>query len=252
MLAMRHISTHRFVLSNLAASLLLLAGACATLPDELTDLPPTVEAATPTWSRTSGLVAEPSPPSQVNSTAAQSQFILVNPDNPEEARSRQIQLLLANQESSLETNEIGYYMDILEARLIFALGESSISMSRAMDTIKLVLPGADSFDINRSVLKSQALSELSPVSSILAEYSSTRVSVHGHTDAQGDLAVNQRLSERRAFSVAQFLAEAGVRPNRLLIRGYGESEPISFGADEVNQAANRRIELLIEPVHKEL
>ena len=69
-----------------------------------------------------------------------------------------------------------------------------------------------------------------------------RVSVEGHTDSRGSERYNQRLSERRAQSVMEYLVEAGVEAERLEAHGYGESRPISSNDTATGRAENRRVE----------
>lgn len=54
-----------------------------------------------------------------------------------------------------------------------------------------------------------------------------RIAVEGHTDAIGSEAFNQRLSERRAETVASALQNAGVSRSRISSRGFGERYPVA-------------------------
>ena len=71
--------------------------------------------------------------------------------------------------------------------------------------------------------------------------------VAGHTDASGPAAYNQKLSERRAMTVRNYLIEEfGVDPDRLIRVGWGETR-LKL-ADEPYSAVNRRVEItLIAP-----
>jgi OOP family OmpA-OmpF porin len=72
---------------------------------------------------------------------------------------------------------------------------------------------------------------------------SVRARVVGHTDSTGDEAYNQKLSERRAESVVEYLAKAGVESSRLEASGAGESEPVASNDTKDGRAQNRRVEL---------
>jgi outer membrane protein OmpA-like peptidoglycan-associated protein len=72
---------------------------------------------------------------------------------------------------------------------------------------------------------------------------STRVVIAGHTDNVGDRKSNLRLSEQRAEAVRQWLVAKGIAPDRLEVRGYGDSDPIDSNANARGRAHNRRIEL---------
>lgn len=69
--------------------------------------------------------------------------------------------------------------------------------------------------------------------------------VEGHTDSVGSDVTNQILSEARARSVAMYLSERGVGPQRLRAVGYGAARPIAPNDTPGNQARNRRIEFAV-------
>jgi outer membrane protein OmpA-like peptidoglycan-associated protein len=72
-----------------------------------------------------------------------------------------------------------------------------------------------------------------------------RVEVAGHTDSVGSEAYNQKLSERRAQAVVDYLVSRGVDPKRLKAVGYGKDKPIASNATDAGRAENRRVELQI-------
>jgi OOP family OmpA-OmpF porin len=65
--------------------------------------------------------------------------------------------------------------------------------------------------------------------------------IEGHTDADGDDAKNQDLSQRRAMSVAKWLTGKGIDCKRLLPVGFGETKPIADNNTEEGKAKNRRV-----------
>lgn len=73
----------------------------------------------------------------------------------------------------------------------------------------------------------------------------TKIRVSGHTDARGDDAMNQDLSERRAASVMRFLVENGIEAERLTSRGFGESHPVDTNDSAKGREMNRRVEFHI-------
>jgi outer membrane protein OmpA-like peptidoglycan-associated protein len=73
----------------------------------------------------------------------------------------------------------------------------------------------------------------------------TKIRVSGHTDARGDDAMNQDLSERRAASVMRFLIENGIEAERLTSRGFGESHPVDTNDSAKGREMNRRVEFHI-------
>ena len=70
--------------------------------------------------------------------------------------------------------------------------------------------------------------------------------VSGHTDSVGKDAYNQKLSERRAHSVTDYLVSAGVpRSNFVSVVGAGESQPVADNKTADGRALNRRVEIKI-------
>ena len=101
------------------------------------------------------------------------------------------------------------------------------------------------FDFNSAELKPGAYSELNRVANVLNNFPQTTIRVEGHTDTKGGVEYNQRLSERRAESVKNALAQRGVDSRRIEAVGYGKSQPISS-----SDAVNRRVVIVINPIRQ--
>ena len=144
----------------------------------------------------------------------------------------------------------GYYMDVQEAKLREKLEGTGVSVTRVGDNITLNLPSSITFALNSADLNAQFYSALEGVTLVLNEYDKTVVEVAGHTDSTGSEQTNQVLSERRAQSVAAYLASHGVKSQRLITIGAGEGHPVASNDTEQGRAANRRVELTIVPVTK--
>ena len=67
------------------------------------------------------------------------------------------------------------------------------------------------------------------------------IEVGGHTDSVGSEAQNERLSRLRAASVSQFLTATGLEKDRIVVKGYGESNPIADNSTNVGRSKNCRI-----------
>ena len=72
------------------------------------------------------------------------------------------------------------------------------------------------------------------------------IEVGGHTDAEGEADRNQRLSERRARAVADYLIKAGVPDARIQAVGFGDTKPVAANDTPENRARNRRIEFNVQ------
>jgi outer membrane protein OmpA-like peptidoglycan-associated protein len=83
---------------------------------------------------------------------------------------------------------------------------------------------------------------------VVVRYGKTTLTVVGHTDSTGTASHNQRLSEQRALSVAQYLEQRRVNGMRLATTGKGETQPIASNATETGRQANRRVEIYVEAV----
>jgi outer membrane protein OmpA-like peptidoglycan-associated protein len=86
------------------------------------------------------------------------------------------------------------------------------------------------------------------VADVVLRYGKTTLTVVGHTDNVGSNDYNQKLSERRAHSVAEHLESKRVNGMRLALAGKGETQPITSNASEAGRQANRRVEIYVEPV----
>lgn len=144
----------------------------------------------------------------------------------------------------------GYYMDVQEAKLRQRLEGTGVSVTRSGDNITLNLPSSITFASNSADLNSQFYSALEGVTLVLKEYEKTVIEVAGHTDSSGSDQLNQALSERRAQSVAAYLSSHGVKNQRLITIGAGETRPVASNDTEQGKAANRRVELTIVPITK--
>lgn len=101
------------------------------------------------------------------------------------------------------------------------------------------------FDFNKDQLKPEAREKLSKVCGILSVAGGYSLSIEGHTDSKGSDDYNQKLSERRAQSVASYLANCGLMQDRLTSRGFGKTQPIAPNETAEGRQQNRRVEIVI-------
>ncbi len=101
------------------------------------------------------------------------------------------------------------------------------------------------FQTNSDLLLPGAESILNDAAATLKKNPSIKVEVAGHTDSDGSAAYNESLSARRAQTVHDYLADAGVAVDRMSVRGYGESQPIADNSTAAGKAQNRRVVLRI-------
>ncbi|MGR8929450.1 MAG: OmpA family protein [Gammaproteobacteria bacterium] len=143
---------------------------------------------------------------------------------------------------------LGYYMDKQEQEMQQSLQGTGIQVQRtAENTLTLNMPSTSNvtFAFGRSDLSYEAQSALNSVAQVLNNYPDSMIMVAGHTDDVGSDYDNQRLSEARANSVANYLAQRGVNPSRISRQGLGETQPKVPNTSEGNRAINRRVEISI-------
>ena len=87
--------------------------------------------------------------------------------------------------------------------------------------------------------------KLNELLQFMNENPKVKIEITGHTDNTGDSRQNQRLSEFRARTVANWLFNRGIEPERIITLGKGSSEPVAPNGTEDDKAKNRRIEVLV-------
>jgi OmpA-OmpF porin, OOP family len=101
------------------------------------------------------------------------------------------------------------------------------------------------FDTGSAVLKAESKPQLGEIAKLLQSNAKLNVIVVGHTDSQGSLDLNIKLSEQRAAAVVKALtSEYGVAPARLTARGAGMIAPVASNRSDAGRAKNRRVEIV--------
>jgi outer membrane protein OmpA-like peptidoglycan-associated protein len=131
----------------------------------------------------------------------------------------------------------------LSARLQGALSAVADTQSTARGMI-VSLPDI-LFDTDEATLKNDAKVVIAKLAGILLIMPELNLRIEGHTDSTGSPEYNQGLSERRAASVRDFLAEQGIAWQRMMSIGYGLTRPVADNATSEGRAKNRRVEIVI-------
>jgi len=101
------------------------------------------------------------------------------------------------------------------------------------------------FTIDSATLRPESDVALASIAEVLRRHPDWRLSVEGHTDAQGEDRYNLELSKRRAAATKDGLVHRyGIVADRLTTTGYGESRPVADNASLEGRARNRRVELV--------
>jgi outer membrane protein OmpA-like peptidoglycan-associated protein len=103
------------------------------------------------------------------------------------------------------------------------------------------------FEFNSDRILQDYYSDLDKLGKVLTapQYSAYRVQIEGHTDSIGSDPYNRRLSERRAESVKRYLTQHfSIPSDRLVVRGFGKSNPIASNDTSEGREKNRRVEVV--------
>ena len=164
--------------------------------------------------------------------------------------------------------DTGEYKLILPTQKVYTLSARKDGYFPIMETIDLshdkrfrdirrnlyvmpVQPGAKL--VLRGVLFNQSEADLLPGSEaeldqllhLLADYPTMTILVEGHTDNQGDWALNMKLADERVQRVKHYLTDHGVAENRVQTKAWGPSKPIASNETDEKRRLNRRVEFTI-------
>ena len=102
------------------------------------------------------------------------------------------------------------------------------------------------FETASAKLTAKGRAILDEVAATLQRAGTVTVDIQGHTDADGDAAVNMKLSKDRAASVQQYLTGKGIAADRMTTAGFGQTQPIADNNTPEGKQANRRIEFKVK------
>jgi OOP family OmpA-OmpF porin len=98
------------------------------------------------------------------------------------------------------------------------------------------------FATNSAVLTDAGKASVDPIIVGSRKVNDFKVALIGHADSRGDAGYNQKLSERRAQSVADYMVNRGVKASAITVSGRGEASPVASNASSEGRAKNRRVD----------
>jgi OOP family OmpA-OmpF porin len=101
------------------------------------------------------------------------------------------------------------------------------------------------FKTNESGLSPESYTSLNKLVDYLTTNQKVIIEITGHTDTIGNDKLNQKLSEERARSVAEFLIANKIDSSRINYKGFGSSKPVATNSTRAGQRLNRRVEFTI-------
>ncbi len=102
------------------------------------------------------------------------------------------------------------------------------------------------FYTGRASFKEETDQVLQAMVAIFKQYPKADFAIEGHTDSVGSKSSNQRLSERRANAVRDYLIANGISADRLTAAGFGEDNPIADNKTRAGRKENRRVEVKLK------
>lgn len=101
------------------------------------------------------------------------------------------------------------------------------------------------FNQSTAILVESSFAELDRIVEILKTNPTVNIQLDGHTDNQGNPALNVELSQSRVEAVKTYLVKGSIDPKRISTKAFGGSKPIAPNDTEVNRKSNRRVEILV-------
>ncbi|MGC9976434.1 MAG: OmpA family protein [Syntrophales bacterium] len=146
------------------------------------------------------------------------------------------------------------YQEIAAKKVVVLAAEPMVEkkvVAAASEEKVIILAFEDvHFDFDKSTLKPEAQTILKRNIQLLKDNPKAKLRIAGYTSASGTEAYNQKLSERRAKSVQEYLInEGGIAPDRLSTIGYGETNPAMYEAapkELYSKAAKANMRVLFE------
>jgi len=126
-----------------------------------------------------------------------------------------------------------------------ALAKIAAVKEDARGTI-ITIPGNVLFTSGKSNLMPGSGEKLDAVVDALRSMRGQKVTVEGYTDSTGSPGVNQRLSEKRAAAVKDYMIRHGIPSDQIEARGMGSDNPVDDNSTAEGRAGNRRVEIILE------
>lgn len=99
------------------------------------------------------------------------------------------------------------------------------------------------FDFDKSVVRPDGKKNIDDALAKLKGVDVEMVIATGHTDSVGTEAYNQKLSERRAAAVKEYLVSKGIPASKITTLGKGESQPVATNKTKEGRQKNRRVDI---------
>jgi len=99
------------------------------------------------------------------------------------------------------------------------------------------------FDLGKTTILASSKPNVDEVVVVLQKNPEMKLEIQGYTDNSGSAKFNQKLSEKRAIAVMEYIKSKGIAKDRMTAKGYGIENPAETNDTEEGRALNRRVEL---------
>lgn len=144
---------------------------------------------------------------------------------------------------------VGRRMDKKQAEIAASVKDAQVEKVtdiNGLQAIKVTFPDGILFGFNSTTLSNSAMASLSKLAVELANEPGIDVSVYGNTDNIGSYAANQKVSQRRAEVVSNYLVGHGVPVTRIIVvKGLAYDAPVASNDTEAGRAQNRRVDIFL-------
>ncbi|SUO91498.1 OmpA family protein [Suttonella indologenes] len=170
------------------------------------------------------------------------------------ASAQQLENLTSNADTQiLVKNNFGECVTVMANRNLTGCGDAPAQPQPVQQVAErqVVTLSADTyFDFDKSVLKPEGKAAIRQLAQELNSRGANvqKITVVGNTDSKGSDAYNQKLSERRAAAVGNFLIENGVPGTIIEAYGNGERNPVASNDTAQGRAQNRRVDITVDGV----
>jgi endonuclease/exonuclease/phosphatase (EEP) superfamily protein YafD/outer membrane protein OmpA-like peptidoglycan-associated protein len=174
------------------------------------------------------------------------ELIAINKSNS--ASGDYLIVLPAGRDYSVSANSKGFFFYSQSFEIPKDTSYAEIQLDIALEPIKKgtkVVLNNIFFESGRAELKPISYVELNKAIDLLEDNKTMVIEIGGHTDNVGSAELNMKLSEQRAKAVLDYMVLAGIAPERLRSKGYGETTPIATNDTKEGKAKNRRTEFEI-------
>jgi outer membrane protein OmpA-like peptidoglycan-associated protein len=101
------------------------------------------------------------------------------------------------------------------------------------------------FDMGKAVIKPVSFTELDELVAMMKANPKVEIQLEGHTDSQGSVEANLKLSQDRVDAVKKYLSSKGIAKDRIKTKAFGGTQPLSTDKTEDARALNRRVEMRV-------